>query len=129
MSLGVIEAEFHEYVRPTLNPILSDYCVNLTRINQDLINRQDTFPVVFNRFCNWLESHRTFKGLLFATPTHRSTFNSSCNTAFCTWTNCDFNHFIRLDVKRHEIYPSIVFKAWIDAKKLFQVSHKPIDDE
>lgn len=116
---GSVVSEFQRYVRPTMNPILSDYCMNLTGIRQDVVDRQGTFPLAFVAFKSWLGEHLG-NGLKFATPYLRNGFN----VAFCTWTNYDLNHFIRLDFKRNGINPPPEFKAWIDARKLFEVSCK-----
>lgn len=120
MRSGEIESEFHEYVRPTQRPILSEYCVNLTGITQDLISRQWPFPVAYQRFSAWLTSITNMKQLKFATPSNRDAMGGT-NITFCTWTNYDLNHFFRLDCKRHGINPDYHFKAWIDARKLFEV--------
>lgn len=120
MRSGEIESEFHEYVRPTQRPILSEYCVNLTGITQDLISRQKPFPVAYQRFSAWLTSISNMKQLTFVTPSNKNDFLFS-NSTFSTWTNHDLNHFFRLDCKRHGINPDNHFMAWIDARKLFEV--------
>lgn len=85
---GLVESEFHEYVRPKMHPSLSEYCINLTRITQELIDRQDTFTDVYPRFINWLDGISTEKNLRFAEPNQRSTKNNR-NASFCTWTKWD----------------------------------------
>ena len=47
---------FHEYVCPTRNPQLTQFCTELTGISQDTVENADTFPIVFQRFQSWLES-------------------------------------------------------------------------
>ncbi len=49
--------EFHEYVKPTINPVLSEFCVNLTGIKQETVDKADIFPNVFNRHYEWLISN------------------------------------------------------------------------
>lgn len=124
MQNGEIESEFHEYVRPTQRPILSEYCVNLTGITQDLISRQQIFPMAYQRFNAWLEWLQNIKQLKFAKPppVRSPLYPHFSNATFCTWTNYDLNHFFRLDCKRHGIDPPYHFKAWIDARKIFEVS-------
>lgn len=39
--------EFDCFIRPVRNPILSDFCKNLTSINQEDVDRAETFPVAF----------------------------------------------------------------------------------
>lgn len=62
---GQIEDQFHYFVRPTRFPQLSDYCVNLTGITQDFIDRQETFSVIYRKFLEWLEKLRGEKGLYY----------------------------------------------------------------
>lgn len=50
-----IVAEFHEYVKPVLNPKLSKFCQNLTGISQQRIDVSDEFPQVFSRAVEFLE--------------------------------------------------------------------------
>lgn len=46
--------EFSEFVQPTLNPILSDFCMELTSIKQDDVDGADTFDIVIERFKKWI---------------------------------------------------------------------------
>ncbi|KAA0191838.1 hypothetical protein HAZT_HAZT005231 [Hyalella azteca] len=46
--------EFHSLVRPVLNPTLSDFCRQLTGIEQSDVDAAPTFPEVLNSFESWL---------------------------------------------------------------------------
>ncbi|XP_023238414.1 uncharacterized protein LOC111637207 [Centruroides sculpturatus] len=48
---------FHEYCRPTLNPLLTEFCKLLTKISQETIDCAETFTVVLNNFTKWLYHH------------------------------------------------------------------------
>jgi inhibitor of KinA sporulation pathway (predicted exonuclease) len=48
--------EFHEYVKPIIHPILSEFCTELTGIKQETVDKADIFPNVFNRHYKWLSS-------------------------------------------------------------------------
>ncbi len=52
-----IEDVFHSYVRPVINPMLSDFCKNLTQIDQATVDGSDTFEVVHKKFLDWQKSH------------------------------------------------------------------------
>lgn len=121
LKSGAIESEFHKYVRPTRKPILSDYCINLTGISQEFIDRQLSFTIVFATFVNWLQKLSVEKQLHYATPNKRNA-RFDCNTAFCTWTHWDLNHYIRLDCQRNNVQWPANMRAWIDARKIFEVS-------
>lgn len=115
-----IESQYHTYIKPTQRPILSSYCINLTGINQNFINNQATFAVGYQQFMNWLEEIRDTKGLRFTTPNMRST-QLSANTTFCSWTNWDLSHYFSLDCQRNSLKWPTHLRAWIDARKIFEV--------
>ncbi|KAF2360666.1 Exonuclease RNase T/DNA polymerase III [Trinorchestia longiramus] len=46
--------EFHSLVRPVLNPVLSEFCRQLTGIDQRSVDAAPTFPEVLHNFENWL---------------------------------------------------------------------------
>ncbi|KAF9578429.1 hypothetical protein BGW38_005767 [Lunasporangiospora selenospora] len=49
--------EFHTYVKPTYQPILSDFCVQLTGIKQEWIDDAPTFTEALVLFQDWLTKH------------------------------------------------------------------------
>lgn len=48
---------FHAYVKPQINPILSEFCKALTGIEQEVVDKAKVFPDVLQQFQNWLKSH------------------------------------------------------------------------
>lgn len=118
-----VVSEFHEYVRPTQKPILSDYCKDLTGITQEMIDDKEPFPAIYQKFKSWLESIREINQLNYTTPNTTNT-HIDCNTTFCTWTNMDLSHYFSLDCGRHDIKYDDYFRVWIDAKRYFRVSKK-----
>jgi 3'-5' exoribonuclease 1 len=53
-SMGPIEREFASFVRPINEPTLSAFCMGLTGIRQQKIDKADVLSKVFPRFLNWL---------------------------------------------------------------------------
>ncbi|PIC11574.1 hypothetical protein B9Z55_029004 [Caenorhabditis nigoni] len=51
------DVKFDRYVRPVVNPMLSDYCKSYTGISQATVDNADTFSKVFDQFCAWLQEH------------------------------------------------------------------------
>ncbi|UMM39833.1 hypothetical protein L5515_016719 [Caenorhabditis briggsae] len=51
------DVSFNKYVKPIINPKLTDFCAELTGIDQDTIDKADTFPEVYDQFTAWLEEH------------------------------------------------------------------------
>ncbi|KAH6570002.1 hypothetical protein BASA50_011142 [Batrachochytrium salamandrivorans] len=47
---------FRRYCRPLLNPILTEFCTNLTGITQAQVDAADPFPVVFKDFLDWVST-------------------------------------------------------------------------
>ena len=45
---------FREYVRPTIQPKLSDFCTSLTGIDQETVDKASTFPTVLENFEKWM---------------------------------------------------------------------------
>ncbi|XP_066502332.1 3'-5' exoribonuclease 1 [Hoplias malabaricus] len=53
-SLEIVDS-FQEYVKPELNPQLSDFCIQLTGITQEMVNEAESFPRVIRRVVAWLQ--------------------------------------------------------------------------
>lgn len=53
-SLEIVDS-FQEYVKPEVNPQLSDFCVKLTGITQKLVDEAGTFHAVLKRAVSWLQ--------------------------------------------------------------------------
>ncbi|CAG8852829.1 31149_t:CDS:2, partial [Gigaspora margarita] len=49
---------FHSYVKPSNNPVLSKFCIELTGIPQSTIDISPSFPEVLCRFQDFLHSHK-----------------------------------------------------------------------
>ncbi|MXQ84216.1 hypothetical protein E5288_WYG014174 [Bos mutus] len=50
-----IEDTFQQYVRPEINTQLSDFCISLTGITQDQVDKADTFPQVLKKVIDWMK--------------------------------------------------------------------------
>lgn len=48
---------FQRFCKPRINPILTDFCSNLTGISQEQVNKAKEFPEVFKEFEDWLSLH------------------------------------------------------------------------
>ncbi|TMP87545.1 addiction module antidote protein, HigA family [Pseudoalteromonas ruthenica] len=75
-----VEAAFSSLIKPVEHPILTDFCVSLTGIQQEKVQQADIFPVVFNRFLAWLRNYPRY--------------------LFCSWGAYDRVQ-LELDCKRH----------------------------
>lgn len=94
----VIVDKFQRFVKPILNPILSDFCKKLTNIKQDDINSANEFKYVFNEFSIWTGLDIDY---------------------FCSWGNYDLNKFIE-DCKLHDIeFPDKFVNTHLNVKIIF----------
>ncbi|KAH8866412.1 ERI1 exoribonuclease 3 [Schistosoma japonicum] len=51
------ESIFHHYVRPTINPVLSDFCTELTGIIQSMIEDEPELPSILKMFDLFLDKN------------------------------------------------------------------------
>lgn len=89
--------EFAEFIKPVVEPILTEFCSQLTTIRQSNVDAADTFPVVFHRFLEWIGSD---------------------HFVFCSWGGYDKTQF-QIDCERHEIEFPDSLNNHINLKKEF----------
>lgn len=51
---GEYLGSYNRFVKPVINPLLSGFCQDLTSIQQEQINRADTFQKVVEEFQDWI---------------------------------------------------------------------------
>lgn len=122
LSTGEIEDKFHAYVRPTICPKLTAFCINLTGITQSMVDRQDAFEAVYRKFKGWIEKIQQDKNIRFASPTERQANQNGIEATFCTWSSFDLEFFFKKECGRLCCDTPSYFKAWIDARPYFNVS-------
>jgi len=99
--------KFQSYCRPTIKPILSNFCIELTGIEQHQVDAAPTFPEVLRNVENWLNERQLL------TPTNKR------RCAFATDGPWDFAKFLRLQCRFSSIpYPRWA-KKWINIRKEF----------
>ncbi len=49
-----VVSTFSRFVKPTINPILSDFCKRLTSISQENVDKSRTFPSIIQEFMDWV---------------------------------------------------------------------------
>jgi inhibitor of KinA sporulation pathway (predicted exonuclease) len=95
------EDTFSRFVRPTVEPELSEFCTELTGITQTDVNSAGTFPEVFRDFMAWL---------------------GEAEITLCTWGAYDVGQ-LKVDCRRHGISFPDRFENYINLKKRFAASH------
>lgn len=51
-----IKDEFQAFIKPKINPKLSEFCIKLTSINQEDVDNAAEFPAVIKDFNKWITS-------------------------------------------------------------------------
>uniref|UniRef100_A0A7S4RGL0 Exonuclease domain-containing protein n=1 Tax=Ditylum brightwellii TaxID=49249 RepID=A0A7S4RGL0_9STRA len=97
---------FDSYVRPTLNPKLTMFSIELTGITQNTVDSAPTIDAVLIQYVHWLRSH----GLVDEKG------NRIGNWAFVTWGDCDIMTTLRLELLYKSIDLPPCFNRWINLK-------------
>ncbi|MES2133110.1 MAG: 3'-5' exonuclease [Bacteroidota bacterium] len=125
-----IESQFSEFVKPTMNPELSEFCMGLTSIRQTDIDKADTFDKVIKRFKNWINTDEDY--------------------VLCSWGFYDKNQFIAdcnlhkletdwlkyhislkhqyTDIKQLKRHTGMSGALYMENLKLEGIHHRGIDD-
>jgi len=105
-----IVAQWRRYVRPVINPELSEFCVSLTGIQQDVVDAADEFPVVLEQFETWLDLHR---------------LGSEYSFGLVTDGPFDVGRFFRLSCLQYSIPVPAWASRWINVRKAFANFYRP----
>ncbi|XP_031388862.1 ERI1 exoribonuclease 2-like isoform X1 [Punica granatum] len=100
---GQLEACFQTYVRPTCNQVLSDFCKDLTGIQQIQVDRGVTLSEALLRHDKWLEK----KGI------------KSTKFVVVTWSNWDCRVMLESECRYKKIRKPPYFNQWINLKVPF----------
>ncbi len=55
--LGEILGSYNKFIKPSVNPILSEFCKSLTSITQQDVDRAKDFPTTIEDFQDWINIH------------------------------------------------------------------------
>ncbi|XP_054843293.1 3'-5' exoribonuclease 1 isoform X2 [Eublepharis macularius] len=99
-----IEDTFQRYVKPEINPQLSDFCVNLTGISQDLVDKADEFPLVLQQAIDWMKQKE---------------LGSRYSYSILTDGSWDMSKFLNIQCRVSRLrYPPFA-KKWINIRKSY----------
>lgn len=96
--------EFHKYVKPSVNPKLTEFCTELTGITQDVVDKADGFPVVLEQLEEWLSQYSTYP------------YDTMCFVTDGPW---DLRDFVRKQCVMSNIQRPAFFYHWINLRKLY----------
>ncbi|XP_057807920.1 uncharacterized protein LOC131022453 [Salvia miltiorrhiza] len=100
---GKLEACFQTYVRPSCNQVLSDFCKDLTGIQQIQVDRGVPLTEALLRHDKWLE----MKGI------------KNTNFAVVTWSNWDCRVMLESECRYKKIRKPPYFNRWINLRVPF----------
>uniref|UniRef100_A0A8V0XCA0 3'-5' exoribonuclease 1 n=1 Tax=Gallus gallus TaxID=9031 RepID=A0A8V0XCA0_CHICK len=99
-----IEDTFQQYVKPEINPKLSEFCVGLTGITQDIVDKADTFPQVLQNVVDWMRQREL------------GTKYSYCMLTDGSW---DMSKFLNIQCRVSRIKHPSFAKKWINIRKSY----------
>ncbi|MES2516409.1 MAG: 3'-5' exonuclease [Bacteroidota bacterium] len=124
------ESEFSEFIKPTLYPVLSDFCTKLTSITQKDIETADTFEKVIERFKAWIPVSEDY--LLCSWGFYdKSQFISDCNLHHtdATWVSKHISlKHQHTDIKKLNRPVGMSGALKMDGIALQGIHHRGIDD-
>jgi len=94
VETGMIEEEFQQYVLPVENPILSDFCVKLTGIKQEVVESGVPLRTCLSLFCSWIKEISEKRKLVFHINQKGSDAGNACT--FVTWSGKKKVHMIQV---------------------------------
>ncbi len=92
-----VEKEFSCFVKPVENPLLSEFCTQLTTIKQHDIDHAQFFPVVLESFLEWIGTE---------------------GFTFCSWGIYDLNQ-LKADCERHSLIFPQALNNHVNLKQAF----------
>jgi ERI1 exoribonuclease 2 len=115
-----IVAEFQQYVIPTEHPKLSDFCIQLTGIQQNQVDNGVPLPTCLLEFMRWINEQMKLYNMDF--PGGKGDGTKTC--AFVTWSDWDLGVCLKKECNRKRIHCHKMFRKWIDVRALYKLHFK-----
>ncbi|GMT25223.1 hypothetical protein PFISCL1PPCAC_16520 [Pristionchus fissidentatus] len=100
--------KFRTYVKPEINPKISEFCTNLTHISQADVDAAPTFPEAWSRLLEWMSRH----GMMGTDP--------EASFAVVTDGPNDVQHFLQRSFLQYNMVIPHEFRHFINVKKIFE---------
>lgn len=121
VKTGEILSEFHQYVMPTEEPQLSEFCTNLTGITQATIKKSGvSIRACLKLFDIWLDDVMEMHQLILP-KTNASNLRGNC--AFASWSDWDFGVCLHGECGRKRLNKPTYFDQWIDIKHTYKICY------
>ncbi|XP_069947083.1 ERI1 exoribonuclease 2 isoform X2 [Cherax quadricarinatus] len=114
LSSGNTLSEFHEYVKPTEQSILSSFCKNLTGITQEQVDAGIPLGACLCLFSSWIQK---------LCEQYQMSFNISVpgkHVTFATWSDWDLQICLHRECLRKQLKKPEFFNYWIDIRYMYK---------
>eukprot|EP00581_Thalassiosira_minuscula_P009952 CAMPEP_0183708932 /NCGR_PEP_ID=MMETSP0737-20130205/5088_1 /TAXON_ID=385413 /ORGANISM="Thalassiosira miniscula, Strain CCMP1093" /LENGTH=256 /DNA_ID=CAMNT_0025936895 /DNA_START=213 /DNA_END=984 /DNA_ORIENTATION=- len=121
---GVIEREFHYYIKPDVHPTLTEFCTELTGITQDTVNGGISLREALDLHQRWIDDNIANRDNLNAegdetketttTTAHRPTFT------YITCGDWDLKTCLPNQLAYHNEPTPSIFRRWLNIKREYQ---------
>ncbi|KAJ2963933.1 hypothetical protein NQZ79_g1096 [Umbelopsis isabellina] len=96
--------QFRSYVKPSINPVLTEFCTKLTGITQETVDKSPDFISMLNDFQTWMAKYSLFQ---------------EKSAIFVTDGPFDIRDFITQQCNHDNITVPAYFFRWVDIKKAY----------
>lgn len=101
-------SEFSEYVKPTIETKLTDFCTELTGITQSTVDSAETIDIVYNKHIKWLNQN---------VPVGSEFIIATCG-------NWDLKTQLPREIKNKKLKKHKYYKCFINVKDEFNYYYK-----
>ncbi len=101
-------SQFHKYVKPTVNPILTKFCTGLTGIQQTTVDSAEPIEKVYLEHSKWLKQH---------VPTN-------ADFIFATCGHWDLKTMLPNEIKNKKLNKNKFYSQYINVKDEFEYFYK-----
>ncbi|KAK2141535.1 hypothetical protein LSH36_1086g00008, partial [Paralvinella palmiformis] len=117
---GQIESEFHLYIQPEENPVLSNFCSELTGIKQDKVDQGIPLSICLKKFSRWLKEISEQRHFIF--NMNNADLQPRCT--FVTWSDWDLGVCLHYETRRKQLRKPIELNSWIDLRATYRTFYQ-----
>ncbi|XP_013390057.1 ERI1 exoribonuclease 2 [Lingula anatina] len=113
---GEVESEFHHYVQPSENPMLSEFCKKLTGISQEQVEEGIPLSLCLSKFNTWIKNISQERKLVF----EQSVSEGQNLCTIVTWSDWDLGVCLLYECRRKQIRKPAALNSWIDLRATYR---------
>lgn len=87
---GEVEDQYQSFVKPEIHPILSHFCMDLTGIRQEEVERAPVFSKVYEDFLHWIQTYNTAQAASWGAFDQRLLYNCCIQSNHEPFWSSDF---------------------------------------